>query len=360
VPRLIFLTGPSAGTLAIVYTSPNTLVVHDQIVITSGIPGSYGGESILNLEVYTLAGVDGAYTTLEVDGPVIIDNSAYSATNALQIYGPVTASSNVTVGGHLGIGTTPAYPLDVAGAGITYTGLNFVFSTYSTFTSNVNTPYIGHFNGGILASYYGSVSDRRIKKNISSINLGNALTNMRLINPVTYNYIDTLARGSNAVMGFIAQQVSEGIPSAVTPATHFIPNIYSAFNISTAHIVGNTCCLMISLTDPVNSALSSMSTAAFYSAYFPNDCNVLTTVSSILNDILVLDTNSLLSTNTSTGFMYGQQVSDFNTLNKDYLYTMNFAATQDLDLIVQNQQSTISGLTNIIHYICSTINLPLC
>ena len=81
----------------------------------------------------------------------------------------------------------------------------------------------------------------------------------------------------------------------------------------------------------------------------------------MVDDTLVLNTDTILSPATSItkAFMYGQQISDFKTLNKDYLYTMNFAATQDLDLIVQSQQSTIGGLTNIIYNICSTLNMSI-
>jgi hypothetical protein len=74
--------------------------------------------------------------------------------------------------------------------------------------------------------------------------------------------------------------------------------------------------------------------------------------------MLILHTDTLLpdSESSSELFVYGKQVSDFNTLNKDYLYTINFAATKDLDMIVQNQQSTISGLTAATEGLTTTIS----
>jgi hypothetical protein len=55
-------------------------------------------------------------------------------------------------------------------------------------------------------------------------------------------------------------------------------------------------------------------------------------------------------------FVYGQEVDDFHALNKDYLFTINFAATQELDRIVQAQASTISAYGTTIESQASTIS----
>jgi hypothetical protein len=47
-----------------------------------------------------------------------------------------------------------------------------------------------------------------------------------LIQPKTYKYIDEITRGSSLVYGFIAQQVKEVLPEAVSIITDTIPNIY--------------------------------------------------------------------------------------------------------------------------------------
>jgi hypothetical protein len=232
----------------------------------------------------------------------------------------------------------------------------------STFTSTATMTYLGRVNGGLLATYYGSVSDERIKKNISSMNLGYALEEMRTITPMTYNYIDTAARGSNSVMGFIAQQVAQELPIAVTTVTNFIPNIYSRINVSSIQTVGNTSHIYVSLNDVGNSVLSTISSADILSVYLPNDSNIVTSGSTTVDDMLILHIDSLIPNSEfiSEVFIYGKQVHDFNTLNKDYLYTINFAATKDLDSIVQTQKSTIDGLYSLLDMLCSTvgINLP--
>jgi hypothetical protein len=281
----------------------------------------------------------------------------------------LNATSNIVLsgGGYVGVGTSnPSYPLDITGTAATYGSASYVFSTNATFTSNATMPYVGRVNGGLLATYFGSVSDERIKKNISSMDSGYALGELRHITPKTYNYIDTFARGNNPVMGFIAQEVAQEVPIAVTTTTNFVPNIYSRINVSSIKTVGNSSHIYVSLADSENSVMSTLSSTDILSVYLPNDCNIITTGSTTLDDMLILHTNSLLpdSESSTTAFVYGKQVSDFNTLNKDYLYTINFAATKDLDNIVQNQQSTISGLTTaisgmsaMIQMLCSTLGV---
>jgi hypothetical protein len=43
-------------------------------------------------------------------------------------------------------------------------------------------------------------------------------------------------------------------------------------------------------------------------------------------------------------FVYGTEVNDFHTLNKDYLFTINFAATQELDRKCTALEATVRVL----------------
>jgi hypothetical protein len=61
----------------------------------------------------------------------------------------------------------------------------------------------------------------------------------------------------------------------------------------------------------------------------------------------------------STLFVYGSEVHDFLTLNKDYLFTLNFAATQEIDRIQQQHVSTISSMQTQLEHQQSTINYLL-
>ena len=69
-------------------------------------------------------------------------------------------------------------------------------------------------------------SDKRIKKDIQSINDATALEKLRLLNPCTYEYINKVKMGYATVQGFIAQEVKEVLPYAVKTDFRQIPNIY--------------------------------------------------------------------------------------------------------------------------------------
>ena len=43
-------------------------------------------------------------------------------------------------------------------------------------------------------------------------------------------------------------------------------------------------------------------------------------------------------------FVYGSKVNDFKTLNKDYIYTLNVSATQELYKLIVDLQNRISIL----------------
>jgi hypothetical protein len=91
-----------------------------------------------------------------------------------------------------------------------------------------------------------------------------------------------------------------------------------------------------------NLSTSISTTLLLYLADTTQVEGVVTEVS--LSTCTVQGTNYAMNPSVSTIFVYGEQVSDFNTLNKDYLYTINFAATQDLDRLVQAQSTQIAML----------------
>ncbi len=50
--------------------------------------------------------------------------------------------------------------------------------------------------------------------------------------------------------------------------------------------------------------------------------------------------------NTSNVFVFGKEVDDFHTLKKDYIFTLNVCATQELYKLIQNQNIIIEDLKN--------------
>jgi hypothetical protein len=174
-------------------------------------------------------------------------------------------------------------------------------------------------------------SDSRIKTNINDINDDTALQKILAIQPKTYEYIDKESRGSDTVYGFIAQQIQEVIPEAVNIQPEVIPNIYKSFPCSSNIITLEDNLYNLNVNDIINIRTES---------------NNLKETKII--DILP-DTNQIIidkELETDNCFIYGTKVDDFHAIKKEYIYTLNVCATQELYKLIQAQQQQINDLLN--------------
>ena len=53
--------------------------------------------------------------------------------------------------------------------------------------------------------------------------------------------------------------------------------------------------------------------------------------------------------NSSNVFIYGKEIDDFHTLKKDYIFSLNVCATQELYKLIQQQNTIIQDLQNQIN-----------
>jgi hypothetical protein len=219
----------------------------------------------------------------------------------------------------------------VTGYAIRY-GLGLFDATNTGGWSNI----AGYFDGFLVASSsIGSVSDRRIKKNIVDISDNQALELLRLIKPKRYQYIDTLKRTNQTVYGYIAQEVKEVLPYAVNIMSDCIPNIYEV-----AEVSGNTLIFKTFLTSHLD---ASSNTLKLYD--FKNTSKNVT-IHSIVNDSSVVIEEDITEMDLSNNqiFVYGQYVTDFHTLSKEHINTVAVSALQELDTQVQTLQSEKDAL----------------
>ncbi len=79
-------------------------------------------------------------------------------------------------------------------------------------------------DGMIMSNTYVGASDKRIKKEIQSLKDNESLNIIRKLDTKSYKYRDPIERGNDKVIGFIAQDVKEIIPSAVKTIKHVIPD----------------------------------------------------------------------------------------------------------------------------------------
>jgi hypothetical protein len=117
----------------------------------------------------------------------------------------------------------------------------------------------------------------------------------------------------------LAQQIKQVIPEAVTYQTDFIPNIYSYAYLDEPNIV--------KLSEEF-SAITSIPLNAKIKLLTPDTEHICNVVSiDPTNNSITIDKQILSQ---SKVFVYGTEVTDFNTLNKSYIYTLNVCATQSL------------------------------
>lgn len=207
-----------------------------------------------------------------------------------------------------------------------------ILTTYNLQTLNsVKTNRSLWTNLGVITS-----SDERIKTNLKDIDDFLALNQILKIEPKQYNYIDKTTKANNSnVYGFIAQQVRDVIPNAVTLHSQVIPNIYTIGAINNNNITFSKA----SVPDLQN-AKKLMFIAEDGQQYTEN----------ILNILRSDDTISISIENTypySNVFVYGTYIDDFHTIDKSYIYTLNVCALQDLHKQYTNMRSDLDKFKHL-------------
>jgi hypothetical protein len=195
------------------------------------------------------------------------------------------------------------------------------------------------FNGGVWSTnYFMASSDSRIKEDIQDINDDNALQSILSIEPKTYKYVDKLEKGDKKVYGFIAQQVRDVIPEAISIQTSYIPNIYlvADYNSNVITLPSQPTKVVIKVDDKIK-------------CYDKDNKELLVEVIEVIDDLTFRIKDTEYSD--TKIFVYGTEVDDFHTLNKDYIFTLNVCATQELhrrieaqSLLIKSQDDRIKDL----------------
>ena len=190
-------------------------------------------------------------------------------------------------------------------------------------------------------------SDSRIKTNINDVTDASALEKIRLLEPKTYNYIDTNAQGDTTVYGFIAQEVSNVFPEAVGINSKAIPNIYELSNVSDSNVITftnfNTSDLLTSNVTSkieVKSVYDKIETLTLDTVIDSKSIRVKEDLTDIIGSID--DTGNVVSGNQV--FVMGQEVDNFNVLKKEYIFTIATAALQEVDRQLQAEKTKVATL----------------
>jgi hypothetical protein len=166
-------------------------------------------------------------------------------------------------------------------------------------------------------------SDDRIKHNKSELSSSSSLDKIRLLNPSQYQY----KNGDKSVYGFIAQEVQSVIPTCVTSQKSYIANIYDS-----AILSGSTLTFKhFNTTD-----------LAYKGAIlYPNLQIRLDGQEEYVTIDQILDKHTLRIQETPIQgevLVYGQEVDDFLTIDKNQLFTVATSALQELDHQLQEER----------------------
>jgi len=281
------------------------------------------------------------------DGETWIINQRGSGTSNAGIrFGGSDTSNNTTEwmrinnSGFVGIGTTdPRYPLHVGG--------ETTNSDVTSFLFYINGPGVGGsitYTGGfsarfvsrIIAGEYWGTSDVRAKTDIQPIDDNTSLSILRNLEPKTFTFIDKL-KNPNKVYGFIAQDLEPVLPDAVVDSKDFIPNVYCS-----GTVTATTGSSIVTLSKPF--------TNVFTYNNIEDDLRVRIICEKeehIVKVVSVLDSSRFVvdkEIQDTTVFVYGQEVTDFKTVNKDVIAAVTTAAVQEIDRQLQKEREKTANL----------------
>tara|TARA_B100001996_G_scaffold93710_1_gene70001 strand:+ start:968 stop:6172 length:5205 start_codon:yes stop_codon:yes gene_type:complete len=245
--------------------------------------------------------------------------------------------------GYVGIGTTnPTKALFVVNG----TGNSTNLGTYGwlnqsggTSQASGSTYYSIHANNRIAGSEFNAHSDSRIKKNVVDINDSSALDKLRLLEPKIYNYIDEKQRGTSNVYGFIAQEVSNVLPYAVTVGEGDIPNILTNSNVS---VTSDSNVLELHLDTAVEGL--TLSNTSNINITTDKDKYLTVPVLSFSGSNVITIQNNQYFSNVTSAYIHGEQVSNFHNLNKDAIWAVSTSALQEVDRQLQAEKTKVATL----------------
>ncbi len=163
-------------------------------------------------------------------------------------------------------------------------------------------------------------SDRRIKKDIQTSDSAQDLAAIEKLKVTDYRMVDHADGGTAWRKGFIAQEVEEIIPGAVTRSKEYVPDIFS----EAASLIWNpgTKTLFVTLTK--NHEMKRGDRVRLHMDGKRVDLNVSAAPSAREFEVEKCETAP------QKLFVYGKQVNDFCTVDYDRIFTTSVGAIQEL------------------------------
>ena len=199
------------------------------------------------------------------------------------------------------------------------------------------TTYSCYFQYSIRAWAIAVFSDMRIKCDFTEIDDTFALEKLRQLKPTSYRYIDKTRVTVGKVLGFIAQEVAEVLPDAVSKTKSVIPNIQLEASIKKIDEEK----FELTLKEPHPVTVGTM-----LEIKSPTVGHLDVEVVSVINDttFTIFTKDEQIDKIGDRVWVYGEYVDDFHNLDKNAIWTVATAALQEVDRQLQAEKEKVASL----------------
>lgn len=225
-----------------------------------------------------------------------------------------------------------------------YQGNSLVALGYTIYDQFYPPNYYGYVPGNysiwasalVGAQGYVSTSDERIKTDITVVDDDWALQKVRDIECKDYHYLDPALKSEHKTIGFIAQDVEQHLPHAVTTITSFIPDeLRSIFFAGITNLPDGTVKVKL---PPINWLPEHTRTIKAYVRMEgeEEETEIIETVDA---------DNCIVIEKAYTHFyLHSKQVNNFKQLDKNKIFALHHSAIQQLDRNQQEDDQAIVAL----------------
>ena len=316
-----------------------------KVGIGTSDPGDY------KLKVNGTANITGALTVggdfIHIDGKEAIDgndswlrlNQNGDFTSGTHIPGKFYVAGNLQVGGQYQNGKAHIH----GSVWKNYSSVRYfakgsgVQGSYGSNTRNTSL----YCSNDVVCMELQVFSDRRIKENIEDYDDALALDQVRKIPCRYFNFKDTISTYDHKILGFIAQEVNELLPSAVSIVSDFIPNIFkNIYNITWEEIKTDSGSIQFKMSSPELTNLTGSKYRFYVSDNDDNSDETEIMIEDVSNDCFIFEKkwNHI--------FCYGKEVDDFHALDQQKIFALHHPAIQELDRQQQADKTRIAALEN--------------
>jgi len=154
----------------------------------------------------------------------------------------------------------------------------------------------------------------------------------RKLQPKTFQFKDIVQKGSATMYGFISQEVHDVLPHAAKTTIDTLPNIYTFSPVLSDLLSFDTTLLEYDASGILFSKLKIIQS---------DNSESFVQILSVLDATTVrIDRNF----DCDKVFVYGQEVNNFHTLERDAIWTVSAAALQEVDRQLQAEKQKTATL----------------